>query len=92
MVAHMSFHCCGIAQEIPKQIQRMDGLVDQYAAAFGRPGASPTAFGIIGRVTVPHDSGSGAKNFAGFTGTNQRQSFLHIFIVPVLKAYPYRCV
>ncbi|MPN00374.1 hypothetical protein SDC9_147568 [bioreactor metagenome] len=61
MVGDGGCHLIGLAHQTDDQVQRVDGLVDQSAAAFG----SPPAFPAPGRVEIftaaPGDKGADTK-------------------------------
>ena len=60
----MAAHGGGLAGEVEHQIQRMDGLIDEHAAALGLVEAAPAALGVILGGAVPVDRGAHGQQLA----------------------------
>ena len=64
MVGDGGCHLIGPAHQADDQIQRVDGLVDQGAAAFGGPPALPAPGRVVVFAAAPSDKGADAKQQA----------------------------
>jgi len=69
-----------------QQIQRVDGLVDHQAAAFGRPAAPPGALQIILVIPPPGEKATGGKNRSKRLGCQKLAGLPGCKVIPVLQA------
>ena len=58
---HVALYAGNGAAQVREQIQRVDRLVDERAAALRGPGSAPAAFPVIGGFAPPGDFRAGAQ-------------------------------
>ena len=89
VVHHAGLHLGGAAQKLAQQIQGVDGLVNQHAAALGLQAAPPAAFGVVGGLPVPGDESPGAQHLSGLAGGKHLPQQLDAGVIPVLEAHAH---
>ncbi len=75
-----------VSGKIPKEIQGVNGLVNQHAAAFRLPLATPCAGGIVLFPAIPNHNTVTAQHFASLTAVQQGTNAEGCTVVTVLKA------